>query len=128
MDTQGVRAGAPLTGVVVPFLRPPDLIARHKHRHTARKHEDRGEIPDLSFPQPFDRGILGRTFRAAVPAQVFVDAVAVAFAVGLVVLVVVAHKIVEGETVVASNIVDAVDGEMAAGVVDVGAVYSRSRR
>jgi len=59
--------------------------------------------------------------RPAVPAQVFVDAVAVALTVSVVVLVVVAHQVVEGEPVVASNEIDTINGKMAAGLVYVGA-------
>jgi hypothetical protein len=55
----------------------------------------------------------------AVPGQVVVVAVAVVFAVGLVVLVVVAHHVGDGESVVGSDEVDARVGLAAASVVQV---------
>src|SRR6516162_3677733 len=108
-------------GVVVAFLRAANLVAGHEHRHAARHHENDGEVLDLPFPQRLDGWIVGWAFAAAVPAQVFVDAVAVTLAVGVVVLVVVGDQVVEREAVVASNEVDTIDGEMAAGLVYVGA-------
>ena len=53
--------------------------------------------------------------------KVFVDTVAVALAVGVVVLLVVANQIVECEPVVASNEIDTINGKRAAGLVYVGA-------
>src|SRR5262249_44502202 len=66
-------------------------------------------------------------FPAAVPAQVVVDAVAVVLAISLVVLVVVAHQVVQREAVVTGDEVDAIDGQMAAGLVDVGAATQAGR-
>ena len=60
-------------------------------------------------------------FDAAVPAQVVVDAVAVALAVRLVVLVVVGDEVVEREAVVRGDEVDAVRRAAAAALVDVRA-------
>jgi hypothetical protein len=74
----------------------------------------------LSLPQPLDGWVVGRAFQAAVPAQVVVDTVAIGLAVFLIVLVVIAHQVVEGEAVVAINEIDAIDGQMAAALIYVG--------
>src|SRR5678815_3694990 len=57
--------------------------------------------------QPFDRGIVRRAFRAAVPAEVHVGAVATALTVRLVVLGVVADEVVQRESVVRRDEVNA---------------------
>ena len=61
--------------------------AASARRATASRMVD--EVLDLPRAQRVDRRIVGRPFDAAVPAQIVVDAVAIAFAVRLVVLVVV---------------------------------------
>src|SRR5579871_6065741 len=65
--------------------------------------------------QSVDRGIVRRTFATAVVAVVVVRAVAIAFAVGLVVLAVVAEQVGQRETVVHGDVVDA--GALHAAVV-----------
>ena len=68
---------------------------------------EREEVLDLPVAQRLDRRIVGRPFDAAVPAHVVVRAVAIVFAVRLVVLVVVGDQVVEREAVVAGHEVDA---------------------
>src|SRR2546426_8884598 len=90
-------------------LRAPDLVAPDEHRDAAREQEDRKEVLDLSGAQRANRWIVAGTFCAAVPTEVFVDAVAVALAVRFVVFLVVRHEIVQREAVVRRHEIDAVD-------------------
>src|SRR6185503_6048251 len=57
-------------GVVVAALRPAELVAVADHRHALRQQHRRQEVALLPFPQRLDLRILGRSFNAAVPAQV----------------------------------------------------------
>src|ERR1700719_4081971 len=74
-----------------------------------------------SPPQILDLLIIRRTFDAAVPAQVVIRTIPISFAVRFVVLTVVGNEVVEGKAVMAGNEVDAVDRQMAAPLIDVGA-------
>ena len=107
--------------VVVPPLCTPRLVAAEDHRHALRDEQDHREVPDLTLPQPVDRGVGSLTLDAAVPAQVVVRAVTVRFAVRLVVLPVVRHEVVEREPVVAGDEVDARERRPARPLVEVGA-------
>src|SRR5205823_11596248 len=80
----------------------------------------RDQVAHLARPQLQDRGVVGVTLGAAVPGAVVVAAVAAVLAIGLVVLLVVAHEVVEGETVVAGDEVDARRGPPALALVEVG--------
>ena len=82
-------------GIVVASLCPPHFIAHENHRHADRKQRDGKKIFHLPVPQLFDLRIISRSFDPAIPASVVVRAVAIAFAVGLVVLVVVGDQVVQ---------------------------------
>ena len=58
-------------------------------------------------------GIVGVAFGAAIPAKIFVVAVAIVFAVGFVVLLVVTDQIVQGKAVVRGDEIDAGVGQPA---------------
>ena len=89
---------------------------------------DGQEILHLPVAQLLHRRIIGRTFDAAVPASVVVGSVAVVFAVGLVVLLVIGDKIVEREAVVAGYEVDALLGLAFLVPVDLGAAEQAGRQ
>src|SRR5580704_1255258 len=107
--------------VIVATLRASHLVASADHRNALRHHHDGDEVFDLSAAQILDLLVIGRTFDAAVPAQVVIRTIPVSFAVRFVVLRVVGNKVVEGKAVMAGNEVDAVDRQMAAPLIDVGA-------
>src|SRR6185436_13280265 len=94
-------------GVVVALLRTAHLVAAQNHRNTLRQQQGSKEIPLLPLAQRADRRIVGRAFDAAVPAAIVGFAVAVVFAVGLVVLFVVADEVVQRESVVRGDEIDA---------------------
>jgi hypothetical protein len=73
----------------------------------------------LAFAQFQDIWVVGGAFRAAVPAIVVVGAVFVVFSIGFVVFFVKADEIVECETVVTGDEVDARVGKPAAPGVQV---------
>src|ERR1700749_4330168 len=74
--------------IVVALLRAPEFIAGQEHRGALGKQERRQKIPDLSFPQGIDFGIIGGAFDTTVPGAVVAGAVLVVFAVRLVMFVV----------------------------------------
>ncbi len=69
--------------IVVALLGPAELIALSQERHALRNHEQSQEVAHLPLPQCVDAGVIGRTFVAAVGAEIFVPAVFVVFAVRL---------------------------------------------
>ena len=71
-------------------------------------------------PQRQDRGVVGRSFVPAVVAVIVVGAVAVVFAVGLVVLLVVAEQVRQGKAVVDRDMIDAGAGQAMIVVEEVG--------
>ena len=94
-------------GVVVPLLAMAQLVAAQHHGHSHRQHQAGHEIALLPLAQLDDLRVVGRAFRAAVPAIVVVGAVAVFLAVGVVVLFVVADQVVQREPVVTGDEIDA---------------------
>ena len=108
-------------GVVVAALGAAHLVAAADHRHADRQQQRRHQVAPLALAQLEHAAVGGRPFDAAVPAQIVVLAVGVAFAVGLVVLVVVADEIGEGEAVVRGDEVDAGVRTPAALLVEIAA-------
>ena len=94
-------------GVVVAVLGVADFIAGQNQRQALRQQQAR----ELVFPklaaQRDDRRVVGRAFMAAIVAVVVVGAVAIVFAVGLVVLLVVAEQIRQREAVMHGDMIDA---------------------
>ena len=113
-------------GVVVAVLRAADFVAAADHRHALREQQRRQQIALLPLAELDDFGIVSRAFDAHVPGVIVVGAVAIVFAVRLVVLLVVADQIVERESVVRGDEIDA--GGRAAAVPLVQIAASRSSR
>src|SRR6185436_12173757 len=93
--------------VVVALLRAAEFVTRLQHRYTLRDDQRREQVADLALAQLHHGGIFGRTFDAAIPAEIVVVAIAIFFAIRIVVLVVVSGRIVQREAVVTGHIVDA---------------------
>ena len=89
--------------------------------HAEREQRHGQQVLHLAVAQRFDLRIVGRPLDAAVPAAIVVGAVAVVLAVGLVVLAVVRHEIVQREAVVAGDEVHAGFGFALLVAVDLGA-------
>src|SRR6516165_8786342 len=96
-------------GIVVATLGATDFVAHDEHRNSQRKQSDGQEILDLSVSQVFNFGRAGWPLDTTVPATI-VGAVAVFFAVGLVVLLVVGNQVIQGKSVVTGHEVDALFG------------------
>ena len=106
-------------GVVVASLGAPDLVAGQQHRDALRQQQRGEEVALLPRPQREHRLVVGRALDAAVPGPVVVAAVPAVLAVGLVVLVVVGDKVLQGEAVVAGDEVDRGDRAPAVLLVEV---------
>src|ERR1700745_4165557 len=76
-------------GIVIAALGSSDFIAHEKHGQTKRQHCDGEEILHLSVSESLNYRIIGGPLDATVPASIVVSAVAVVFAVGLVMFLVV---------------------------------------
>src|SRR5215472_11509322 len=97
-------------GIVVATLGATDFVAHDEHRNSQRKQSDGQENLDLSVSQVFNFGRAGWPLDTTVPATIVVGAVAVFFAVGLVVLLVVGNQVIQGKSVVTGHEVDALFG------------------
>ena len=100
-------------GVVVAVLAVADLVARQQQRYALRE-EQACELITLSPPAHREnRRIVGYTFHAAIGAQIIVRSIAIVFAVGQIVLVLVADQVFEREAVVHGDVIDAAAGAAA---------------
>ena len=97
-------------GIVVAPLSAAHFVAHLEHRRTNRCEQDDDEVLYLAASQLLDGSVVGRPLDPAVPGQVRARAVPVAFAIRLVVLVVVGNQIVQREAVVAGHEIDALFG------------------
>src|ERR1700676_3862899 len=94
-------------GIVVAVLRVADFIAGQNQRQALRQQQARQLVfPELAA-QRQNRRVVGRAFMAAIVAEVFVGAVAIVLAIGLIVLFVVAEQIRQREAVMHGDVVDA---------------------
>ena len=108
-------------GIVVAPLGAAHLVAHEDHGHADRQERDGQEVLHLPVAKRLDHRVIRRTFDTTVPAPVVVGAVAVVFAIGLVVLGVVGDEVVEGEAVVTGHEVDALLGLALLVGIDLGA-------
>src|SRR5437588_547340 len=108
-------------GVVVAALRSRRLVPGDEHRDALRQQERREEVSHLPPADGVNRRVFGRAFDAVVETEVVVVPVAVAFAVRLVVLLVVADEVSKGEAVVRGDEVDAGVRASASALVEVAA-------
>src|ERR1700685_2349127 len=95
-----IRLVVMTVGIVIAMLRSPNLIAHREHRQTKRKRGDGEKVLHLTVPESFGCRIIRRTLDTTVPTSIIISAVAVVFAVGLVVFLVVRDQVVECESVV----------------------------
>ncbi len=93
-------------GVVVAALGAAELVAAEQHRHALGEQQGGHQVAALTRPQRHDVGVVGGTLDAVVPRAVVRLAVVAVLAVGLVVLVVVRHEVVQREAVVGGDEVD----------------------
>src|SRR5579863_171313 len=107
-------------GVVVAALCAAKFVPAENHRHAARDQQGQQEILDLALPQGLDPSIRCLTFRAVVLTEVCVSPVMIVFSVCFIVLVAIAHQVVQSEAVVAGDEVDAARGAFAGLGIDVG--------
>ncbi|CDK01815.1 hypothetical protein MIC448_90005 [Microbacterium sp. C448] len=106
--------------VVVAQLRAAELVAVQKHGHALREHERRDEVPLLPGAHGEHLRVVGRPLDPEIVGAVVRLPVVVVLAVGVVVLVVIAHEITEREAVVGGDEVDGCDGSSPGVLVQIG--------
>jgi len=89
--------------VVIPVLRSADFVPHHEHRQTKREQCGRQEILDLTVSKFLNIRIIGRAFDAAVPASIVVPAIAVVFAIWLVILMVIGNQVIKCESIMTGH-------------------------
>ena len=100
-------------GVVVASLRAAKFVAAEQHRNSPRNEQSQQEVLDLAFSQSLDPSVRRRAFEAVVLTEVGVGPVTIVFSILLIVLVAIAHQIVQSEAVMAGNEIDAALGAFA---------------
>ena len=108
-------------GVVVAALRAAKFVPAEQHRHAARDQQRQQEVLDLAFPDGVDLVIGCVTFRAVILGEILGRAVVVVLTVRFIVLLPIAHEILQREAVVTGDEIDARVGAFAGLGVDVGA-------
>src|SRR5581483_4672718 len=104
-------------GIVVSLLRTGKLVARQEHGRSLGEEKRSQEISHLPQPQGQDIRIGGLALHPAVPTVIVIGAIAVVLKIRLVMLGVVADQVMECESIVTGDEVDA--GAGAASVVQV---------
>ena len=100
------QLGVLAVGVVVALLGAAELVAVQEHRDALREQQGGDEVALLAGAKGQDVVVVRVPFLAAVPGAVVGFAVVVAFAVGVVVLLVVGHEVAHGKAVVRRDEVD----------------------
>jgi hypothetical protein len=83
------------------------LVTTEEQRHSLREQQRRQQVALLLLAQNIDGRVVRRALGAAVPAIVVVGTVLVVLTVGLVMLVIVADKVLQRESVMTGDEVDA---------------------
>src|SRR5206468_5590842 len=94
-------------GIVVPPLAAADLVSAAEHRDTLGQERGHQHVPFLSLTQLVDGRIVRRSFRAVIPTEIVVGAVAVLLAVRLIVFLVIGDQVVERKAVMRGDKIDA---------------------
>lgn len=77
------------------------------HGGALRNHQSQHHIAHLALPQRIDSSIISLPFLPTVPPEVVIGAVPVLLPVGIIVLAIVSHQIIQGEPVMSNDEVDA---------------------
>ena len=104
-------------------MRACHLIAAADHRNALTAQQRREHVAHLLLPQVVDVLDGGRAFDTAVPGTVVAFAIPIAFAVGIVMLLVVAHQIVHGEAIMCGDEVHGSHRTAAVHLIQVGAAH-----
>jgi len=105
--------------VVVSLLGPAEFVSRTDHRHALGQQQRAPQVALLLFAQGSDRQIVAVPFRAAIPGIVVIGAVAILLQIGFIMLLPVAGQIVQRETVMGGDKIDAGRMQAAGGFVEV---------
>src|SRR5262245_9950769 len=107
-------------GVVVAALCPPDLVTGLQHRNAQRQKQCGKQIALLAVAKTDYGRIRGRALDPAIPAEIGIASVAIVLAIGFIVLFVVADQVLQSETIMRGNKIDAGPRTPAAVTEDVG--------
>src|SRR5208337_5675881 len=94
-------------GIVVAELGPPCFIPHQKHGCAKGEEVKAEKVFYLPAAQLLNHGIIGRTFKATVPAKVIISAIPVLFPVCEVVLLRVSNEVVQGKAIMTGNEINA---------------------
>ena len=82
-------------------------LTHEDHGGALGHHEGQHHVAHLALAQSIDSSIISLPFLPTVPAEVVVGAIPVLLAIGIIVLVIVGHQVIQGEPIVSNNEVDA---------------------
>src|SRR5262249_36862617 len=108
-------------GVVVTALSSSQFVTGEDHGGALRQHQAYQYVALLTGAQRIDCGVLGRPLNSAIPRSIVTLAIAILFAVRLVVFLAERHQIMEGESVMRCYEIDAGTRPPARPFEDIGA-------
>ena len=92
--------------IIVTVLRVAKLITCKQHRNTLRKKQHSQRVFLLPHPKPQNLLFACRPFHTAVPAVIVIGTVPILLSVRLIVLIIIAHEILQRKAVMRCHIVD----------------------
>lgn len=107
--------------VIVSVFAVTEFVTGVDHGDPLGKQQDQDHATHPPMTKLLNILVVGGTFSAAVPADIMVVAISIFFTIVLIMLVIKADEIREGETIVAGDKVDGVKRVAEAGLVEVGA-------
>src|SRR6266496_2735716 len=114
-------------GIVIALLRSSNFITGKDHRNALRKHKYGHTILDLTLAQGPNCCIIRLPFHATIPTHIIIAAIPVVFTVGLIVLVVIGHQIIQGEAIMTGDEIDTVHRHMRCCLVEIRAARHAGR-
>src|SRR5262245_23240417 len=93
--------------IVITLLTMANLVTGKEHRHTLGQQQSGHEVAHLLPTQGPNGWIISRTFDSTVPTVVVIGPILIIFAIRFIVLLVITDQVVQRETVVAGNEIDA---------------------
>ena len=101
------------------MLSTSTFVTTDKHGHALAQQQRRQFVLDLSQSKPLNGLSMRRSLRTIVAAEIVVVSVSVRFSVGFVVFSLVTNEVIQCETIMRGNEIDAVIGSSTARFVEI---------
>ena len=92
--------------IIIALLRTPHLIAHQQHGNTLRQGQHAQKIALLNQSGMQDRELIAGPFHTVITTVIIMTPVTIILTVGVVMLVLIAHQVLKGETIMSSDKID----------------------